>query len=89
MKGYKVEKWKDFWNIFDVLIELLNSNNQTDIVSDLKNAQKCVNGLTDGWYDFLTAFEKIIIIYKLKLTAEQMNISNFLIETLNKVLTRR
>ena len=89
MKEYKIENWTDFWNCFDVLIELLYSNNQTNIVSDLKDAQKCVNGLTDGWYDFLAAFEKTIIIHKRKLTEEQMNISYFLIGALNKTLTMR
>jgi hypothetical protein len=82
MEGYNVMSWQDYWNLFDKLIELLKMDNQADIVMEFKDAQKYVNGLTDGWYEFMTAFEKSATTHKKSLTDEQISISHFLIEIL-------
>ena len=50
--------WQDYWKTFDNLIEQLSADNKTEIIADFKDAQKYVNGLTDGWYEFKYSFEK-------------------------------
>lgn len=84
MKDYKLAAWQDFWKMFDELIALLQSDNKTSIIDEFKEAQKYVNGLTDGWYEFKVAFEKSLTSNREKLTAEQNEIADFLITTLNK-----
>jgi len=78
MEEYKIKNWRDFWNIFNKLICLLRDNNQLDVVLDFRDAQKYVNGFTDGWYEFMIAFEKAIETHKENLTIEELNIAVFL-----------
>lgn len=89
MKGYPLTNWQDFWKVFDELIELLKTGNQEQIVLELKDAQLYANGLTDGWFDFKSAFEKSLQSNRSKMTAEQTAVADFLISTLNKSLTNR
>jgi hypothetical protein len=89
MKDYKLAGWQDFWKIFDELIALLHSDKKIMIIDEFKDAQKYVNGLTDGWYEFKFAFEKSLKSNRQHLTAEQNEIADFLIATLNKSLTNR
>lgn len=89
MKDYKFNGWQDFWKIFDELIDLLRSDNKTIIIDEFKDAQKYVNGMTDGWYEFKFAFEKSLKSNRKHLTSEQIEIAEFLITTLNKSLTNR
>jgi hypothetical protein len=81
--------WEDYWKIFDQLLDLLDANNRTDIISEFKDAQKYVNGLTDGWYDFKFAFEKTLKANRHNLTEEQIYIADFLLDEVNKSLTNR
>ena len=83
MKEYTITDWNDFWDIFDKLIDLLMSENKVDVAFDFKNAQKCVNGLTDGWYDFMIAFDRTLNSNKERITDEEWNIVNLLRNCLN------
>lgn len=89
MKYYKLSGWQDYWKVFDRLIEQLSSDQKTEIISELKEAQKYVNGLTDGWYEFKFSFEKVLESNKQNMTKEQNEIADFLLATLNKSLTNR
>lgn len=88
-ENYQITSWLEYWKIFDDLIDLLNSENKTDIALEFINAQKYVNGLTDGWYEFKSAFENSLNANRQNFTVEQNHIANFLLSTLNKSLTNR
>lgn len=89
MKDYKLTDWQDFWKIFDELIDLLHLDKKTMIIDEFKNAQKYVNGLTDGWYEFKFIFEKSLKSNRQNLTAEQNEIADFLLMILNKSFMKR
>ena len=89
MKNYQLTDWQDYWKIFDELIEQLTSENKIEIVAEFEKAQKYVNGLTDGWYEFKFALEKSINSNKQNMTEEQYQITEFLLTTLNKSLINR
>lgn len=89
MKEYKLTSWQDYWIIFDELIEYLTSDNKSEIIVEFKEAQRYVNGLTDGWYEFKFALEKVINSNKQNMTKEQNQIADFLLTTLTKSLTNR
>ncbi len=78
---------KDYWNKFDLLCSELEIEGRQDLAAELRDAQSYVNGLTDGWYDFLDAFEKIIAVHELKELTRQLAIT--LIETLKYRLEKR
>jgi hypothetical protein len=84
-----MNSWKDYWDAFDSLISKLKESGLEEIIFELKDAQKHVNGLTDGWFEFKIKMEKTIESSKTSLTAEQFKIANDLIETLNKSLNNR
>ncbi|MFC4873517.1 hypothetical protein [Negadavirga shengliensis] len=50
---------QDYWHKFDLLCSELKKNGQHDVEYELRKAQGYVNGLTDGWYDFLNEFNRI------------------------------
>ena len=89
MKSYKINEWKDYWEIFNELINSLENSNKEDVVIEFKDSQKYLNGLTDGWFDFLNALSASVKNNINNLTQEQKDIAEFLISTLNNLLMRR
>ena len=85
----KIASWDDYWREFDLLVDNLKLNGQGQLVKEFKDAQKYVNGLTDGWFDFKAEMEKTLQLNKTKMTSDQVDIANNLIEKLNDSLTRR
>jgi len=81
--------WDDYWKTFDLLIDKLKQGGQGQIVNELKDVQRYVNGMTDGWFDFKTGMEKTLELNKAKMTADQVDILNGLIEGLTDSLNRR
>lgn len=84
MRDYILNNWQDFWKLFDELIGKLNSDNKDEIAFEFNEAMKLVNGLTDGWYEFKFAFEKLFHVKKHHLTKEEYQLAEFLLITLNK-----
>ena len=35
MKDYTLKGWQDYWKIFDELLSLLNTDNKTEIITEL------------------------------------------------------
>jgi hypothetical protein len=87
--NYQIKSWSDYWKIFDELIDKLNLDNKTEIIVEFKEAQKYVNGLTDGWYEFKFAFEKVLKSNRQNMIEEQIQIADFLLTVLNKSLTNK
>jgi len=89
MEKFKINSWSDYWSIFDKLIDLLKAENKDSIVLDFKDAQKYVNGLTDGFYEFKFAFEKSYQSNKIRMTDNQKEIADFLILKIAESLTKK
>jgi len=89
MRKYKLTDWQDYWKIFEELIELLSTDKKLEIIAELNDAQKHVNGLTYGWYEFKFSLEKTLDKHTQNMNAEQNYIANFLIDTLNQSLKNR
>ncbi|MBJ7427521.1 MAG: hypothetical protein JHD28_00955 [Bacteroidia bacterium] len=89
MENNSLITWEEYWNLFDRFISLLEEDNKNSLVFELKDAQKFVNGLTDGWFEFKFAFEKIMNINKQNMTKEQIDIANSLLNLLNNYLKNR
>lgn len=88
-KKFEYSSFDDYWPLFDKLIKLLDIDKKQQIIAELEDAQSYVNGLTDGWFEFKSAFEKTLKSNKSQMTIEQLDIADFLISSLNKVLTNR
>ena len=74
----KIESWSEYWNYYD---SLCKSINDVELMNDLNQAKKYVNGMTDGWYGFLNAFESAISNSS-GLSSEQQALSEQLIKEL-------
>jgi hypothetical protein len=86
MGNWKIEHGTDYWKLFEQLCSSLIRNEKEDIVNKLKDAQKYVNGLSDGWYEFLNHFQMTIISNRSRLNQEEIELSDFLLSTLKKSL---
>ena len=81
--------WLDYWKTFDLLLDNLSQSGRDEIVAELKAARRHVNGMTDGWFDFKAAIEKILKSNQTKMTINQVMMLHDLIESLTDALTRR
>ena len=82
MDEKKIESWTDYWKFFDKLCLTLEQNKKHEIVGELKETQKYVNGMTEGWYELLKGCEADINENRQALTKEEGEASTFLIKTL-------
>lgn len=89
MGKYKLDNWQDYWVLFDSLILLLQADEKAILIAELKDAQRYVNGLTDGWFEFKFAFEKSVKKYRHDMSSAQIEIADFLLLELNKSLSNR
>ncbi len=81
--------WGDYWQQFDRLIELLAADGREEIIAELRYAQGYVNGMTDGWFDYMIALEDVIKDHKGDLTAGQAALAAYLLSAIKTVLLSR
>jgi hypothetical protein len=84
-----IASWEEFWKLFDDLCNSINLDNKQTAVTDLKEAQKHVNGLTDGWHGFLNEFKKVNKEHNQSFSKEQNDMAKALIENLESSLRNR
>jgi hypothetical protein len=85
----KRETGKDYWFIFDQLCDNLTNRKRVDIAEKLKYAQKYVNGLTDGWYEFKNGLDMVYMADKGDLTSNELIDLEYLRNEINKTLNNR
>lgn len=78
---------EDYWEKYDLLCSELEDEGKQNVVRELRKAQSYVNGLTDGWYDFLNTFEKTMRNEKLE--GQTQKLAETLVETLKFRLENR
>jgi hypothetical protein len=86
---FTINGWEDYWNLFDLLTESLVKSEQYECVVELKKSKKLVNGLTDGWFQFLFHFSDTVNTYKDRMSESEIEIAKFLISSLKKTLYRK
>lgn len=84
-----ISNWDEYWKLFENLCISLNLDSKQFIVTELKDAQQHVNGLTDGWHEFLDKFEKVNNAYAKNFSQEQHNLAKTLIQNLKSSLRNR
>ena len=84
-----IKNWDDYWKIFDDLCVSLTNQGKTEIVEEFKDAQKYVNGFTDGWFDFLDKFKTAFKDNFNNLEFDDKEKSNLLINALSASLKGR
>lgn len=75
---------KEYWNQFDELCKSILLNGNQIAYDELKNAKLYVNGMTDGWFEFVIAFEKVLD--KHKIPNEDLKTARILIDVLRNRL---
>ena len=79
----------NFWQDYDRLCNSLVELDKKVIAEDLKKVKLYVNGLTDGWFDFMLEFENVIKENYEDLSVEKKNIADNLLLELKKSLDNR
>jgi hypothetical protein len=86
---FTINSWEDYWDLFNLLIESLVKSEQYECVTELERSRKYVNGMTDGWLDFLFHFSNTFNTYKGSMSEFEISVSEFLISSLKKTLYRK
>jgi len=77
----------DFWATYDNLCKSLILADKKPIADSFKKAQMYATGMTDGWFNFMDAFEKAIKDNQTYLSADEKNAADDLLFKLKKSLT--
>jgi len=77
---------KEYWSQYDELCRSILANGNQLAYDELKKAALYVNGMTDGWFEFLIAFETALENHKL--TDEQNKTARLLIDVLRSRLEK-
>jgi hypothetical protein len=85
----KFKTWEEYWNSFDNFSLSLQKSDRGQITELLKEAKLHVNGMTDGWFEFVDIFESAINSNKDKLQKAELDDAIELIDFIKKPLTRR
>lgn len=78
-----------YWDTFDKYCASLTKKNQLEVVAKLKDAKKYVNGLTDGWYEYLIRVKQLRSDYENQLEKEENKELDYLIKSIDKMLRNR
>ncbi len=61
MKLYqRLELMNSFWDKYDNLIDDAKNSNKLELAEKLSQVKRYVNGLTDGWHDFMNGLNEIL-----------------------------
>ena len=78
-----------YWDTFEKYCDSLTIKHQFEIVDKLRNAQKYINGLTDGWHEYLMSIKKVKKEFKSQLDKDDEKQLDYLIESIDKMLRDR
>ena len=81
----RINNWSEYWQRYDTLCSNIKSENN-QLAEQLINAKLHVNGLTDGWYDFLNLFKELIFKNADTLSSDCKVQADILITQLEKAL---
>lgn len=78
----------EYWQLYQMLYSNIEKKNEL-LAQQLRQIQSYINGLTDGWYDFLTSFKKIVSDNFNNIALEDLELADLLIATLENSLKSR
>ena len=76
----------DYWIKYQEFCDNLKLKGELEIVERLADAQKYVNGMTDGWYEFLSKLRLTRKDFNTRLSNEDLKTIDYLIERIDKRL---
>ncbi|HAF29513.1 MAG TPA: hypothetical protein DCG75_10740 [Bacteroidales bacterium] len=88
MLNEKYQK-ENYWNVFEDYCEKLDKAEQFELSNNLKEAKKYINGLTDGWHDYLEKIKQIKIDHESSLKPDDLITLNYLIKEVEKKINAR
>ena len=78
----------DFWKQFESFNHSFKKSNRLEISDKLEDARSYVNGLTDGWHEFLSRLKVIQASFSSMLTSAEKDSLNKMILELEHNLKR-
>lgn len=84
----KINNMSEYWELYQLLYFNIKKENEL-LARQLKQIQLYANGLTDGWYNFLTSFKEVISENSNNIKSSDFILANLLITTLENYLKSR
>lgn len=81
-------KMNDYWITYCEFCKDLESNGKIEIVEKLKDAQGFVNGMTDGWFQFLSELMVIRKDYSRIFSKPEIKMVDYLICRVSDLLVK-
>lgn len=78
----------DYWEGYESFNSLFKESERTEVSSQLEAARNLVNGMTDGWYEFLTELKAIQKSYSSHMSLEEKEKLTVMIKDLENHLRR-
>ena len=84
----RIDSWSEYWQKYNSLCDIIRSENN-QLAEQLIDAKLYVNGLTDGWHDFLNVFKELIFKNAETLSLDCKVQADILITQLEKSVNER
>lgn len=81
----RLNNWSEYWQMYDILCHNIKSEDE-QLAKSLIDAKLYVNGLTDGWHEFLNLFKELIFKNSYNLSLDCKVQANSLISQLENAL---
>lgn len=83
-----ITNWQDYWKQFDEMVHSLEDKGHLLLVVDLKEAQSYVNGMTDGWFEFVVRFQQALDRAVTGLPVDDLVVAKDLLDYVKTILKR-
>ena len=84
-----MEEISEYWKKYEEFNQSFKETGRFEISDSLENARNYVNGLTDGWYEFLNNLKKTQKYFIKELSKKETQRLNSIIQELEKNLKRK
>tara|TARA_B110000285_G_C14838573_1_gene474272 strand:- start:114 stop:368 length:255 start_codon:yes stop_codon:yes gene_type:complete len=84
-----MEEKSEYWIKFEEFNQDFKRAGKIDISDSLEDARRYVNGLTDGWYEFMNSLKETQESFILELSEEELRKLTNIIEELEEWLKRK
>ncbi len=76
----------DFWNSWESVVDELRNSGEVHVARELQESRSYLNGLTDGWFEFLREAELVMIRNSALITPRQYDQLNQILKKVRQSL---
>lgn len=83
-----MEDISEYWKKYEELNQSFKKTGRIEVSDSLENARSYINGLTDGWFEFLNSLKEIQILFEVEMSEQESHELNSIILELERNLNK-